>query len=198
MLGAATAARIAVEEVPALKALWGRGEGRKPQALLEVFALAMLSRWVARLEEHLRISKKMRHDARVQPGVVVLEMFQDRSEERLQRFLNLDEQFQHDNREGGRLLLELALRWAEACEALGQPNVTQSWPAEGFPFKDTAEFDRAAGFCEPRAHLDDCLQMSWILHAGLEGAVTWYNELVARALGGDFSRMPSWRTLRNM
>ena len=44
---AVVAAHVPSTRCASLKTLWGRGEGAKPRALLEVFALAMLSRWLA-------------------------------------------------------------------------------------------------------------------------------------------------------
>jgi hypothetical protein len=173
--GAVSAARAAIEDVPALKALWGRGEGDKPRGLLEVAALAMLSRWLAIWENKYAFASMPAGTSQLPR--VVLEMFGDASEERLERFRQLDIQYRHD-RAKQPFSLEAELRCREAREALGD-EMPGEWPSAGFPFNDTYDLFRSyPDFAV--ADWDDSFALQNRLAMGWQATAAWYRDAVAR------------------
>ena len=136
VVGAATVGELAVSMEPSLKHLWGRGDKTKANALIEVFSRPMLLRWLASVEEGKRPPKKTRNAVRAEWGKLLLNSFGSFSEERLQRFLDLDTQYQYEKKETKKHFEEAYLLWAEAVEALGGTSPFSGWPAKGFPFSD--------------------------------------------------------------
>lgn len=172
VFGAGTVGHLAVTSIPSLKALWGRGDKAKATALIEVFSQPMLARWLAWADENLREPKKTqlaeaaellglgqsskgrlvlgfidqknrRH--RAEWAKLLLNLFDDFSEERLKHFLDLDTQYQYQKDERDKELrgeetnphiVEAHLLWAEAVAALGGAFPLRGWPTDGFPFAD--------------------------------------------------------------
>jgi hypothetical protein len=172
VFGAGTVGHLAVTSIPSLKALWGRGDKTKATALLEVFSQPMLARWLAWADENLREPKKTRlaeaaellglgesSEGRLVLGFIdqknrrhraewaklLLNLFDDFSEERLKHFLDLDTQYQYEmgerdkksrGEEANLHFEEARLLWAEAVAALGGAFWLTGWPTDGFPFAD--------------------------------------------------------------
>ncbi len=97
--GSRVAARL-IGSSPDLKRPWGKGNERKATALVEVFALAMISRWYRLLDSRLDRPEEERQSARQVAAANILMIFDDYSDWAIKLavadFMKLDTQFNYD------------------------------------------------------------------------------------------------------
>ena len=98
--GSRVAARL-VGSSPDLKRPWGKGNERKATALVEVFTLAMISRWYRLLDSRLDRPEEERQSARQIAAANVLMIFDDYSDWAIKLavadFMKMDAQFNYDS-----------------------------------------------------------------------------------------------------
>jgi len=133
VVGGISAAITAVEACTGLKRAWGRGDDRKAWALVEVFTLAMVSRWYRAFARHVAQLPQEEREGR-EPfatlevfAISVLNLFEDDSPTGLEDFLKLDAQYNYDMdqlEDEGRVgdCVETKLLLLRALKACGHPS----------------------------------------------------------------------------
>lgn len=147
----------------------------------ELFTLALLSRWLAKMDEQTPHSSEDSHRARREWATAVMDAFGETSREPLTWFLNYDTQFRHEKEStkhgmAGSVVSHQML--LDMCLAAAGGRAAQI-PGGGFPYDGPRDYiDRGGG------RMTDPVAVVLILESivdGYETSVKHYNRLHERA-----------------
>jgi hypothetical protein len=184
--GAAVAAAVAVTNIKALEKLWGfRGSPEKATTLLETFSFALLSTWLGWMDVDRPEEEKRR--ARESWGEVVLTLFDDVSEDNLNKFIGRDLQRGYDGRlreerretgEGGGSLVGWMLLLSDAIVAVGGRPLIEPTPLTGYPYDGMEDMVERGGVKQtaPFATIVDVMAILDAVASGAKICAEYYRE----------------------
>jgi len=171
LVGGHTAALTALETSPAVRQAWGKGCEESAMGLIEVFALAMISRWYRQLDEAMSPSESDRKLGRETAASNIMSFFGHDKAERtklVQDFMAMDAQYNYDadRREDphheGTPLVAAALLVSSAVQGCGSPSKVD-FGRLSLPMEDTLRL-RMFGCMD--GEFEDYLAFDMATHAG--------------------------------
>jgi hypothetical protein len=191
LIGASVAGAVAVSAIKALDRLWGfQGDKDKATRLLETFSLRLLSTWLGWMDGDRPEEEK--HRARELWGEVLLTLFDDLSEDSLNRFVGRDLQYRYEvaareerekTGESGGPLVGVTLLLSDAILALGGQPLIRPTPLTGYPYDSMSDMMDRGGVKEVPFTLNTLSDTIHTVHAAALGAkacAEYYREQTER------------------
>ena len=132
LTGGKTMANAVAARCQGLREVCGDIDKTKALALTKLFTLLMLSqtfRWLENQESETEYTDNLNLSA----VSIILNLFDDNSEESVKDFINMDAQFRYELKHHDHMTHMAVLLLAKACEACGHKCI--EWSKVSFPFK---------------------------------------------------------------